>query len=640
MGRRSWVLVLLVVTLSLTPLGAGRLWAQAAEPTTAAAPVPASAEASAPAPATPAPPVPVPVSAPVSAPTAVATPAPPEGNGGAPPETVLVPVTTTTTTTPPSGATPGTTRVVRTIEVADPRTLTAADLTAPGEVAPRVIERLIEREPEPAKTTADVNPDDELLDDIQRRLNSDVTGWQNLRATVSSGMVKLSGTAPEKRDIETAAAMVSEVADFYGEKYSRKYTVYDKSASVSTNVQEVGAAKLGRLQALWEGTLDRLPLIVIAALVLLLAGVLAWLISIWKQPYDLLGIAPLTSGLIRRVAATVLVVAAILVAVELLDISALLGAVLGAAGVLGIALGFAFRDIIENYLAGLLLSLRHPFAMNDLLRLGEFEGKVVRLTSRETVLMTLDGNHVRIPNAMVFKSTLINYTANPLRRFDFVVGVDTEADLVAAQEIGADALLGVPGVLEHPAPFAQVDGIGESNVPVRFFGWVDQTQADFLKVRSAAVRLVKVAMDRAGIAMPEPTYQVRLQHVAHALPTLDVGDLDVDPEGEGEDEQDSLLRFPGIFAPAWGTTAAEDTQGAEEGTPPGAGVAATPGAGVPGGPKLAGDKPRVDVSPDLEVDRQIAREREESDEANLLETRRHEEEFAPDAEVERRKQSG
>ena len=324
-------------------------------------------------------------------------------------------------------------------------------------------------------------------------------------------------------------------------------------ATVSTRIEEVGAAKLGRLQALWEGTLDRLPLIGIAVLVLMLAGVLAWLISIWKQPYDLLGVAPLTAGLIRRVAATLVVVAAVLVAVELLDISALLGAVLGAAGVLGIALGFAFRDIIENYLAGLLLSLRHPFAMNDLLRLGEFEGKVVRLTSRETVLMTLDGNHVRIPNATVFKSTLINFTANPLRRFDFVVGVDTEVDLVTAQDLGSSTLLTVPGVLEHPAPFAQVEGIGESNVPVRFFGWVDQTQADFLKVRSAAVRQVKVAMDRAGIAMPEPTYQVRLQHVPHAMPALDVGDLEVGAEGEeGEHEQESLLRFPGIFAPAWG----------------------------------------------------------------------------------------
>ncbi len=93
-----------------------------------------------------------------------------------------------------------------------------------------------------------------------------------------------------------------------------------------------------------------------------------------------------------------------LVALEILDATAIVGALLGTAGVLGVALGFAFKDILENYLAGILMSLRQPFSPRDHVVIDGNEGLVIALNSRATILMTLDGNHLRLPNALVFRS--------------------------------------------------------------------------------------------------------------------------------------------------------------------------------------------------------------------------------------------
>ena len=200
-------------------------------------------------------------------------------------------------------------------------------------------------------------------------------------------------------------------------------------------------------------------------------------------------------------------------------------AVLGTAGVAGVAIGFAFRDIVENYLAGILMSVRQPFAVNDLIKLEDYEGKVIRLTSRDMVLMTLDGNHVRIPNATIFNGVITNYTRNPRRQFNFTVGVDVEEDLSYVQSLGVEALRAMTGVMNDPTPFARVEELGDFNVIVRFFGWVDQRHADYYKVRSEAVRIVKAALDEADVLMPEPITNVRLQRVPENM-SLEAASLD------------------------------------------------------------------------------------------------------------------
>lgn len=212
--------------------------------------------------------------------------------------------------------------------------------------------------------------------------------------------------------------------------------------------------------------------------------------------------------MVRHFSRIAIVGAGVLLALELLDATALVGAALGAAGVIGIAVGFAFRDIIENYLAGLLLSVRHPFEPNDLISIDGDEGKVVRLTSRATVLLTLAGNHLRIPNSKVFKAVLLNYSQNPTRRLDFEVSVGVNEDLANAQRLGVETLASMDAIIAEPAPLALIERLGDSSVLMHFYAWVDQRDTDYFKAKSETIRLVKAAFDEAGIEMPEPIYQV------------------------------------------------------------------------------------------------------------------------------------
>lgn len=264
----------------------------------------------------------------------------------------------------------------------------------------------------------------------------------------------------------------------------------------------------------------------LATLPLVLLGLvivwLAWLLGSWLSRRPLLNRVakrnPFLTELARTTVRWLVVMVGILIALEILDATSLVGAVLGTAGVLGVALGFAFKDILENYLAGILMSLRQPFAPRDHVVIAGNEGVVVALTSRATILMTLDGNHLRLPNALVFTSVTLNYTRNPTRRFQFEVGIGVNENLVRAQRIGVTELSQLHGVIAKPPPRAFINELGDSNVQMRFQGWVDQRSHDYLQVRSEAIRNVKLALEAAGMDMPEPIYRVQLTEPVKAPP--------------------------------------------------------------------------------------------------------------------------
>ncbi len=258
------------------------------------------------------------------------------------------------------------------------------------------------------------------------------------------------------------------------------------------------------------GLLAALPLLLMALLVVWLA----WLVGRWLARRSVLDRIGSRNPFLRELARTTVrwtaTGAGVLVALEILNATALVGALLGTAGVLGIALGFAFKDTLENYLAGILMSLRQPFAPRDHVVIDGNEGFVVSMTSRATVLMTPDGNHLRLPNALVFRSVTLNYTRNPSRRFQFDVGIGVNEDLVRAQCIAVDELRGLDGVLHKPPPRAYIAALGDSNVLLRVQGWVDQRSHEFLLVKSEAIRAVKLALEGAEIDLPEPIYRVQL----------------------------------------------------------------------------------------------------------------------------------
>jgi small-conductance mechanosensitive channel len=180
----------------------------------------------------------------------------------------------------------------------------------------------------------------------------------------------------------------------------------------------------------------------------------------------------------------------------------------GGTGLIGLILGIAFRDITENFLSSIFLSMQRPFETGDLVEISGVTGYVQRLNIRTTILMTLDGNLTQIPNASVYKSNISNYTTNANRRESFVVGIGYDDAIDSAQETARQVLAEHPAVLKDPEPSVLVDGLGSATVNLRIYFWLDGRAHSWLKVRSSVIRLVKRAFQQAGISLPDEAREV------------------------------------------------------------------------------------------------------------------------------------
>ncbi|MEM1034298.1 MAG: mechanosensitive ion channel domain-containing protein [Myxococcota bacterium] len=388
---------------------------------------------------------------------------------------------------------------------------------------------------------------DREIEGTLRRVLGRVPELADVEVEVSGGIVHLRGQATAEAALKRAVAIA-------GEQEGALFV--DNQVRVVVDLRDHVVGTLEGLQASAKKAVGKAPVFVIALFIVFLFGLLARGLTRVDWGKRLLPDRPLIRQVIRRVLATILFVVGCVLAFDLLGATGAVGALIGTAGVVGLAVGFAFKDIVENYLAGILLALHRPFQAGDLIELDGIQGKVIRLAARDTILMTLEGNHIQIPNAQVFKASMTNFTRNPLRRFDFTVGIGTGEKLSEAQVEGLGALQSMAGVLEEPAPFALVAGFGDSSMTVQFYGWVDQREADWRRVRSEAVRLVKRALDQANVDLPNPIYELdvytekgrRAKHVTAgpeepAEAAVDIGvDHDIDRQiAEDEESEKSDL---------------------------------------------------------------------------------------------------
>lgn len=348
-------------------------------------------------------------------------------------------------------------------------------------------------------------PDDAQIRARIEGLFEHLAGLGAVTVTVQDGVVVLAGSVDDQETKERAEKLAARVA-------GAVVVVNDisRERSVRKRLQSAANSFLVYLQDL----LVSAPLLLLALAVVGLALLLARAAGRAEGFYRRISANWFIRDLARQVLQLAIILAGVITALQLLDATALLGSVVGALGILGLAIGFATRDTVENYIASIMLSIRQPFRHEDYIRIDDIEGKVLRLTPRATVLMSLEGNHLRIPNAKVFKATITNFTRNPLRRFEFSVGVDTGIELTGPTELALDTLRRMPGVLDSPPPTCLINALGDSSIILLMRGWLDQREDDFLKVRSEAMRRVKEAFDEAGIVMPEPIYNVNLRRSA------------------------------------------------------------------------------------------------------------------------------
>jgi len=187
------------------------------------------------------------------------------------------------------------------------------------------------------------------------------------------------------------------------------------------------------------------------------------------------------------------------------------GEVVTGLGVTSVAIGFAFKDILQNWLAGLLILLRQPFSIGDEIVLGSFEGAVQRIESRATIIRTYNGESIVIPNSEIYTNALRVKTAEPSRRSGFDVGIGYSDDSRRAVTILSEAVAQVDGVLPEPAPVVFHWALEASWVTLRVQWWTGSAQSEVAKTRSNVVECIKYTLDEAGMDMPFET-QVHLQH--------------------------------------------------------------------------------------------------------------------------------
>ncbi len=258
----------------------------------------------------------------------------------------------------------------------------------------------------------------------------------------------------------------------------------------------------GEAVVVLDSLTDARSRILVAALVLLFSYLLGKLVAFGlRRRYNRLE-RPSFAAVMSRVALLLLTVLGLLAAITVVFPTVQPVDTLGSLGIFSIAIGFAFRDILENLLAGVLLLFRAPFRTGDEIEINGVRGAVQEINLRETVLRTYAGRRVLVPNSTVYKNEITVQTAFDAVRTEAVVGVAYETDLRQARQIAQDVLRGIEGIASDPPPMALVGELGASTVDLQLLWWTEPQQREVRTVLDRALGAVVEAYTDAGIEMP------------------------------------------------------------------------------------------------------------------------------------------
>lgn len=193
------------------------------------------------------------------------------------------------------------------------------------------------------------------------------------------------------------------------------------------------------------------------------------------------------------------------------------GALLGTLGLTTVAIGFSLKDILSNYLSGVILLAARPFRLGDQVVIKDYEGTVTQIQLRATKIKTYDGRMVYIPNQEVFQASITNNTAATNRRSSVIVGIDYKADISTAKQIITDAVIKVEGVEATEPIEVLVQELAASNVNIEVRFWVNSRRLAFLETTSRATQAIKESLMSAGIELPTEIYTLEFRSLPPQL---------------------------------------------------------------------------------------------------------------------------
>ena len=265
----------------------------------------------------------------------------------------------------------------------------------------------------------------------------------------------------------------------------------------------------------YNNFIDQLPGIGVGVLIVVLGSLIAkWVGQFARRRISARTHDPLMSKFLGQAIKYVLIIFAIMIALKSAGLGGIATAILTAAGASALVLGFAFKDIGENFIAGVILAFNRPFDVDDTVEIGENFGKVKNLEFRYTKLKTFDGKDVYIPNSDVLTKPVTNFTEDGFYRWNFMIGIAYEDNIVGAKQTIMDALRREPNVIEDDehVNFVIEDELATSTVNLKVFFWVDTK--DFRRMalitKGNVVRNVKEALEENGYYLPADIQEIKL----------------------------------------------------------------------------------------------------------------------------------
>lgn len=268
-------------------------------------------------------------------------------------------------------------------------------------------------------------------------------------------------------------------------------------------------------ESFYDNLIEELPLIGLGLLIIILGVLLGtWIGKFAQARITNRTKDPLMSKFLGKSIRLTIIIISIMIGLRAAGLGGIATGLLTAAGASAVVLGFAFKDIGENFIAGIILSFNRPFDVNDTVQVGSNFGKVKALEFRYTKLKTFDGKDVYIPNSDVLTEPVTNFTEDGFFRWDFMVGIAYEDDIQEAKRIIMEVLHNQPNVIEDEEHqnFVTEEELATSTVNLKVFFWVDTT--DFRRMalidKGNVIRSVKESLTNNGFYLPADIQEIKL----------------------------------------------------------------------------------------------------------------------------------
>ncbi len=253
-------------------------------------------------------------------------------------------------------------------------------------------------------------------------------------------------------------------------------------------------------------TLELLPNLIVAILLILLFVLLARMVR--RGVIRLLSRFMQNEAVVKLIAklAYIFVFAiGILISLEVLHLERTVTSLLAGIGVIGLGLGIAFQDLAANFISGVSMAMKNQVKIGDLIKTGEFYGTVSYVGLRETIIRTISGQDVIIPNKEIYQNPMIHYTAHQKRRIDLAIGVSYGEDLEAVEKITLEAIRGLDFLLKGKEVKLYFTQFASSSINLEVQYWISfRTHAEYVHAVSEGIKAVKSAYNKNGITIPFP----------------------------------------------------------------------------------------------------------------------------------------